>query len=207
MGAARQPSQYVFGADDGERKAFQGPVQRRYHHQAGWLEQRGAAIHEQREVGDMLDHLHRQNDVEALARIDLFHRDVPVVDRQGRAAGMQLRRGDIGLRRIDSDHLRAQPRQRFAQQSGAAADIQHAQAREAAETLGVAAERLARRVADIAQPQRIDPVQRRHLALGIPPFLGQFRKPRDLGGIDGRGRPGRGRLRDHGSPSLYRAVM
>ena len=67
MGAARQPAQHVFGADDREREALQRAVERRRDHQPAGLHHRGAACDEQRHIGDVLDHLHGQHDVEALA--------------------------------------------------------------------------------------------------------------------------------------------
>ena len=43
MGAARQPAQHVFGADDGERKALPVTVQCRDHHHAARLDHRRTA--------------------------------------------------------------------------------------------------------------------------------------------------------------------
>ena len=44
---------------------------------------------------------------------------------------------------------------------------------EAIQAFDVALELAAGGVADIGQPQRIDLVQRRHLAVGVPPLVGQ----------------------------------
>ena len=97
-----------------------------------------------------------------------------IVDRQMSLVGMQFRRRDIAFGRIDPDHLGAEPGERLAQQPGAAADIEDAQAGKAIQAFDVALELAAGGVADIAQPQRIDLVQRRHLAVGIPPRVRQF---------------------------------
>ena len=83
-----------------------------------------------------------------------------------------------------ADHLRAQPRERLAQQAGAAADIEDAQTRQAVQAFGVALELAAGGVADIAEPQRIDLVQRGHLAPGVPPLVRQLREFCDFGRID-----------------------
>src|SRR5437868_5378449 len=83
--------------------------------------------------------------------------------------GMQPGGGDVGRGRIDPDHLRAQPRERLAQQTCAATDIENAQARQATQAPRVAIELAAGGVADIGESQRIDLVQRGHLALGVPP--------------------------------------
>ena len=131
MGAARQPAQHVFGADDGERKALPVAVQGRDHHQAAGLEHRRAALEEHADIGDVLDHFHRQHDIEAFAHVHLLDRGAAVVDRQMALLGVQPRRGDIAGGGIDPDHLRAQPGERLAQQPGAAADIEDAQAPQA----------------------------------------------------------------------------
>src|SRR5450756_188107 len=72
MGAARQPAQDVFGADDGERKALPVAVQGRDHHDSAGLQHRGAAVEEHADIADMFDHFHRQHDVEALAHVHLL---------------------------------------------------------------------------------------------------------------------------------------
>ena len=75
-----------------------------------------AASHEQRHIGDVLDHFHRQHDVEALARIgQVFRRRSR--DNRSRArsaAACAARDLDILLRRIGADHRGAEPRQRLA---------------------------------------------------------------------------------------------
>ncbi len=68
--------------------------------------------------------------------------------------------------------LGAQARQRLAQDAGAAADIEDAQARERVEPLAVAIEASARRLLDEAQPHRVELVQHGHLAARIPPIRG-----------------------------------
>ena len=115
MGAARQPAQDVFGADDRQRKALPIAVYGRYHHQPAGLEHRGAAIEEHADVGDMFDYLHRQHDVEAFAHIHLLDAGAAIIDRQVPLVGVQPGGSDIGGGGIDADHLRAEPGQRLAQ--------------------------------------------------------------------------------------------
>src|ERR1700694_5553285 len=81
MGAARQPAQYILGADDGERKALPVAVDGRDHHHAAGLEHRGAAVEEHADIGNVLDHLHRQHDLEAFAHVHLLGGGAAVVDR------------------------------------------------------------------------------------------------------------------------------
>src|ERR1700686_4042081 len=107
MGAARQPAQHIFGADDGERKAYPVAVYRRDHHQAAGLQHRGAAGKEHADIADMLDHFHRQHDVEALADVHLLHRGAAIIDRQMPLVGVQLGGGDVAGGGVDADHLGA----------------------------------------------------------------------------------------------------
>jgi hypothetical protein len=51
---------------------------------------------------------------------------------------------------------------------------------------GVAAKLPARRIADIREPDRIEPVEHRHFAVRVPPLSGQAREALDLRGIDAR---------------------
>src|SRR5262249_45556488 len=67
---------------------------------------------------------------------------------------------------------------------------------EAVEPLGIAAETPTGGVADPAEADRIELVQRRHLAARVPPLIGQCRKAGELGLVDGR-RGGRGAGTSH----------
>ena len=61
----------------------------------------GAAPHEQRHVGDMLDHLHRQHHVEALARVgQRLGGGGAIIDPQVGLRGMPARDLDIGFGRV-----------------------------------------------------------------------------------------------------------
>lgn len=101
----------------------------------------------------MLNHFHRQHYVEALARVHLLDGRAAVVDAEVTPLGMKFGDRDVGGRRIYTDHLRAKTRQRLAQQASAAANVENAQSRQAIQTLRVAVELAARRIADIGQPQ------------------------------------------------------
>ena len=94
--------------------------------------------------------------------------------------------GDFDRRpgRVGADDRGAEPRQRLAQDTAAAADVEKAQAREAVEPLGIAVECGGHLVADIADAGRIELVQCLGLAVRIPPF-GERRESCDLGLIDG----------------------
>ena len=138
------------------------------------------------DIGDVLDHLHGQHDVEALAGVRQRPRPWSRGSRsRARCPRRAPRRRDIVLRRIGADDVGAEPRQRLGQDAAAAADIEHAQAVEAVELLGVAAETRGRLVADVAEPHRIELVQRRHLAARVPPLGGERGETRDLGRVDG----------------------
>ena len=68
MGAAWQPAQHVLGADDGKCEALERTVDGRRDQEPAGLDHLGAAPHEQVHVGDVLDHLHGEHQVEAFAR-------------------------------------------------------------------------------------------------------------------------------------------
>ena len=97
---------------------------------------------------------------------------------------MRLRDCNIVLRRIGTDHVGAQSRQRLRQDSAAAADIEHAETLQAVELFRIAAKMRSRLIADIAQPDRIELVQGGHRPARIPPVGRMAREPLDLGLID-----------------------
>ena len=93
VGAARQPAQDVFGADDGEEPRLHRAVDRGGDHHPAGLQDRRTGGDEGRHVGDVLDHLQDRDDVEALGPLRLFFdRDGAVVDRQTGLLGMMARR-------------------------------------------------------------------------------------------------------------------
>src|SRR5579859_6984439 len=101
---------------------------------------------------------------------------------------MMLRGGDAVGHRIDADHFGAKPRQRLAQHAAAAADVEDAQALQAVEPRRIAGKMRRGAVADIAEPHRIEAVQRRPGAVRIPPLAGEPREMRDRIVVDRAGR-------------------
>ena len=65
-------------------------------------------------------------------------------------------------RQVDAQHLGAAPRHRIGQDAAAAADVEHALARQRRDAL------------DPVQAQRIDLVQRPEFAVRVPPAMGQL---------------------------------
>jgi hypothetical protein len=89
--------------------------------------QRRTACDKQRHVGDVLDHLHCQHQVELLALLrELLGGRAAVIDRKPALLGVHPCRLDVGFRWIDPGHARAEPGQRLAQDSAAAAYIEDA---------------------------------------------------------------------------------
>jgi hypothetical protein len=96
MGASGEPTQHVFGADNGERKGLERAVEGRDHHESRRLHEGGGGVHESREIGDVLDHLHVEHDVEPFARRrQVFDRCEAVVDRETGGFGMAA--GDLDI--------------------------------------------------------------------------------------------------------------
>jgi hypothetical protein len=95
------------------------------------------------------------------------------------------RRLDILPRRIDSGHLRAEPRQRLAQQSRPAADVKSRLSCQRPDALDIAAPVQVDRLADEVEPHRVHPVEHRRAAFGVPPVLRLAAEMRRFLGPDG----------------------
>jgi hypothetical protein len=122
-----------FGADDRHEVAPGVAVERRADHQPAGLQQALAGGEVGERVGYVLDHLHVQQDVEALARLhQRLGGGVAVVDVEARLGGVKPRHGDVAGGGVGADHLGAQPRHRLGQEPAAAADVEQAQAGERA---------------------------------------------------------------------------
>jgi hypothetical protein len=209
MGAARQPAQHIFGADDRERKALPVAVQGRDHHQPARLDHRRTARKERADIGDMLDHFHRQHDVEALAHVHRLDGRAAVVDRQVPLVGMQLggrrywsRTGSIPITcapsRVSGSHSSPAP-QPISRMRRPARQLR---------LLGFAIELAAAGVADVAEPQRIDLVQRGHLAPGSHHSSDSLENFATSAGSTVRGAENaRDLLHGHDCAPPYRAVM
>src|SRR5215211_946728 len=181
---ARQKPENVFGADDRQGEALERAVDGGDDHQAAGLDHFGAAPDEQVHVGDVLDHLHGEHDIEALAGVGQhLGGDGAVVDVESRAGGVTLGHLDAGLGRIGAHDGSTDARERLRQDAGAAADIEDTQTAQAIERFRIAPEVPAGGVADVAEPHRVDHVQRSHRAVRIPPGLRQRVEMRDLGRV------------------------
>ena len=67
VGPARQPTEHVFGPDDGEEIGLSRPVERRRDERATRIQQQRGGVEEGVVIGNVLDDLHRQYDIEPLA--------------------------------------------------------------------------------------------------------------------------------------------
>ena len=133
----------------------------------------------------MFNHFHRQHNVERLARGRKAlgcHR--AIVDRQARLLRMALRDGDIARRRVNAGDCGAEPRQRLRQNAAAAADVENAQAIEGpCRVKRGRLEMCGDLLAQIAEPHRVDLVQRLHRAFEIPPLRAKPLKARQIGRV------------------------
>jgi hypothetical protein len=117
---------------------------------------------------------------------------VTVVDREARLLGVQGGDLDVLLGGIEAGHLGAETRQGFRQQAAAATDVEQLQPLQRLVVLGIAVEARAEAVADEAEAQRVEAVQRSELAVGVPPGFRHGGELGDLlrihaGGIDAGG--------------------
>jgi hypothetical protein len=134
----------------------------------------------------VLDDLQRQHDVELRARLgQRLGRALAVVDGERLSLGMQGGDADVPGGRVDARHPRAQAGHRLAQKPAAAADVEQRQVLQRRARQGIALPVGCGAVADIADAQRIEPMQGRELAGRVPPLRGDAREALDLGRIDG----------------------
>ncbi len=192
MGAHRQPAQDVFGADHRHGHGLGRAVERGHDHEAAGRHQPRGVLQEGRMIGNVLDHLHIQHQIERRLAMgqQFLGRAAAIVDVQALFGGVGAGGADIALGRIHAGDRKAQPGHRFAEQASAAADVQQAQALERTALGDVASEPQGRLVADEGQAHRIEPVQRLELALRVPPLRRHGGKARHFGGVDaglGRG--------------------
>ena len=159
---------------------------------------KSAVAQELARVGDVLDHLHVEDHVEPFAgRQQGLGGGAAVVDHSPDLGGMRAGRADIALRGVDAGDREAQAAHRLAEQAAAAADIEQGEPLERAAKRAIAAKTMQGLVADEGQSRRVEFMQRRELALRVPPFGGDPREPLDLGRIDARMGV---RLRSHAFP-------
>ena len=113
-----------------------------------------------------------------------------IVDRQARVGRVGAGDGDVALRGVRAGDAEAQPRHGLAEQAAATADVQQPQSLERRSRRGIPAESRQRLLAYEGQPDRVEPMQGRELAMRVPPLLGDGGEPRHVGGVDaGRGGP------------------
>ena len=141
-----------------------------------------------RRIGHVLDDLHVEHHVEALARRrEALRRAVPVVDGEARLRRVQRGDGDVARRRVDAGDLGAEPRHRLGEEPAAAADVEEPEAGEGPRRLRVATELGRDLVDDVVEPAGVQHVQRLELALRIPPLGGHRLELGDLGGVNRTG--------------------
>ena len=133
----------------------------------------------------MLEDLHRDDRVEALAGSgELLRRRRPIVDIELDLGGVAARGFDGLDGGVGGDEVGAEAAQRLAEQPGAAADIEHAQARQRPRRQRLAIEVTAAMVADVGEACRVEAMQGAHRPARIPPARGQRVEARDLRGVD-----------------------
>src|SRR5579872_3728149 len=185
MSAAGEPAQHIFGTEDREKEAFWRAIERRGDERAARPHERCSGAEERIDVGNVLDDLERKNGIEPLAACgQLLGAGLAIIDLQIGAAGVCTGDCDVGLRGVDAGHGRTEAPQWLGDQAAAAADVEDAQAVERSEGPRIAAEMRHESLADEAEARRIEPMQRRHRASGIPPSLRERGEPLDFRRVD-----------------------
>ena len=136
----------------------------------------------------MLDHFHAGDKIE-LAKAQRAQLARNVANIEACALGMKRGNSSIFRRGVHACHFAAHARQRFAQQACAAAHIQRGLAGQRLHALHIARPMHVYRIADKAEPHRIEPVQHGGGTLRIPPIPRQLSEMRGLFRADG-GRSG-----------------
>ena len=185
VGAAGQPAQQVLRTDDGGEEARQRAAERGEDDEAAGAGGLGQGSQEERQVGDVLDHLEGQHEVETMAAVG--HR------LQGRGLVGDLEPGLLGMglgdldqlgRGVDAGDPGTETGEGLGHEAAAAADVEDAQPRQRLPDSGRAAQMAAGLVADIGDADRPHPVQGRHRPGSVPPALGQGREALDLARVD-----------------------
>jgi len=143
-------------------------------------------VEEKIEVGDVLHHLHHENDVEpAPLSCQVLGQGAAVIDVQAGLFGMELGDANVVLRRVDARHLGAEAPQGLAEKAAAAADIDDGEVRQRPLGPALAAKVGGDVVSNEAQAQRVLLVQGLELAVGVPPAFGHDAEPGDFVGRRG----------------------
>ena len=184
MRAARDAAG-AFRQRDERQAGERGAIGGREDQQAVVVQRFGEAADEAGGVADMLDDLEAGDEVEAAGHA--FDAGRAVINGEAALRRMRFCHRDIFRRRIDAGDGRAQSRERFGEQPGAAADVERRLAGERREAGVVAVPMQVDRGPDVAQPHRVELVEHRRRAFGVPPVLRHASEMLGLAGVDGGG--------------------
>jgi hypothetical protein len=184
--ARRQQSQDVLGADDGESIGARRAIDRGQEHVAARSHHLCERVDDGRRIRDVLEHFHARDDVvgRCMRGRVLFGGLEQVGQRDAGVERVQSRHREQVAGHVEAHDARALACHRFGEQSAAAADVEHIEPCKSGGTL------------DVVEPDRVQVVQRAHLALRVPPAAGGRLEARDLGRVhvrrhDPSPRPGR----------------
>ena len=164
--ALRDPAEALAERDHQQLRPA-GRVGGRQDQQAARREPRRQRLHESRGIGDMLDHLHRGDEVELA--VELLTVAGAIIDRQPLRRGMVACDRDQLGRGVDPGDLRAQPRQRLGEQPRAAADIERGLSFQRACGCIRRPANAGRSCRGHSEPHRVQFVQHRRGAVRVPP--------------------------------------
>src|SRR6185436_1062749 len=165
--------QQVLRADHREQVGLRIAVDGGEKNMAAGFHELGAGGHRARGPGHVFEQFHAGHDIEAAGRsfLQFFGGNQLVSNGQPALEQVQLRDPEGFFRKVDAGHIGAEARHRLAQDSAAAADVEHALAGEM------------RQAVDPAQAQWIELVQRPEFALRVPPAVRELAEFRELGRV------------------------
>ncbi len=137
------------------------PVDGRDQHHPARPDQARATVHEQRQIGDMLHHLHVEHGIVALAAgRQCLGRAAFVLHAESLPFGMGTRNPDSPFHHVHAMHARAQPCDGLAEYPATTADIENPEPLERLRCIRLQAQPLDKLIADIASTQRVHAMQR-----------------------------------------------
>src|ERR1700730_2992519 len=170
--AAGQPTEEILGADNGQGKGPGGAVQRGSAESAPWLHQSADTSQENGGIGDVLDDLEGQYDVEALAGVgDRFGGVDSVIDRKTARLGVVPRDRNCFCVRVDSGYPEPEARHWLGDQASATTDVEQGEPLERSQRGGIATEMRHQMLTNKAESSGVEPVQWPETAFGVPPGL------------------------------------
>ena len=174
MGAAREPAEDIFCADNGESKGFGGPVHCGEDDDAARGKQLGGGFQEGSRIGDVFDDFEIEHDIIGASAFSEqgFGGAGAEINVETAATGMGEGGFDVRFGGVNAGYVGAEPCHRLADETAAAAYVEQFQAGQRCFEAFAQREMGFEGFADEIEPDRIKLVQWTEFAARVPPFIG-----------------------------------